>query len=268
MGRTSGGNLKLCTFVAFALTSLASFARGQTPQPYCTAGISSNLCTAQITANRQPNVAINAGCVITVSGAPGNRQGLVFYGIDNTGFTPTSWSAQSSSFLCVKAPIQRLGATQNSGGTVGQCNGSYVIDWDAFQNANPFALGNPWVAGDEVFVQSWYRDPTAVTASNLSNAVQLTLRPSVSVPCVTPLPGMVTIPAGTFTMGSDAPGGAPYFNTLAMQPAHQVTLTYCYWMGATEVTQAQYSALMGANPSAWVGANNPVERVNWFAALN
>jgi sulfatase modifying factor 1 len=37
-------------------------------------------------------------------------------------------------------------------------------------------------------------------------------------------------------------------------------------MGATEVTQAQYSSLMGSNPSSFVGANNPVELVTWFNA--
>ena len=34
-------------------------------------------------------------------------------------------------------------------------------------------------------------------------------------------------------------------------------------MGVTPVTQAQYQAVMGANPSHFKGATNPVETVSW-----
>jgi formylglycine-generating enzyme required for sulfatase activity len=201
--------------------------------------------------------------VITVSGAPGNRQGLVFYGVDNTGVTPTPWSAQSSSFRCVKAPIQRLGAPQGSGGVSGQCNGSYVINWDAFQNANPSALGNPWTPAEGVFAQAWYRDPLAPNASNLSNALELTLRNPPPVPCVTTIPGLVAIPAGTFDMGSSAPCIGP----CSELPVHPVTISSCFWMGATEVTQAQYSALIGgAPPQLVLDPSRPVANVSWFDA--
>ena len=249
--------------IAFASTFLALLAPlslAQGPTTYCTAGVSSNFCVAQISANTQPNFANSAGCVITTSGLPGNRQGQIFYGIDNSGFTPTVWGNSSSSYLCVKAPTKRLGANLNSGGTAGQCNGTFVVGWDAFQAANPTALGNPWAFGDKVFVQSWYRDPLAVKTSNLSNALELTLKNPAPSPCVTAIPGMVAIPAGTFAMGSNATNGAPE------HPVHQVTISYCFWMGETEVTQAQYTSLMGANPSFVLGANNPVEGVQWLDA--
>ncbi|MBL8803408.1 MAG: formylglycine-generating enzyme family protein [Planctomycetes bacterium] len=257
--------MKHVTSAALAFATLTSLAGAQNPQPYCSAGITSNLCTAQLSANRQPNVANSAACVITVGGVPGNRQGLVFYGIDNSGFTPSVWAGGlSSSYLCVKAPIQRLGATQNSGGALGQCNGSYVINWDAFQNANPTALGNPWNPGDSVFAQSWYRDPSAPGASNLSNALELTLTPPFPIPCVSSAPGMAAIPSGTFIMGSDLPYPFPYGN--GSIPTHAVTISYCFWMGVTEVTQAQYSALMATNPSTYVAPDHPVERVSVFEA--
>lgn len=70
---------------------------------------------------------------------------------------------------------------------------------------------------------------------------------------------LVWIPPGTFTMGSPASeGGRDSDETL-----HQVTLTRGFWMGATEVTQAQWEAVMGTNPSNFTGANRPVEQVAW-----
>ena len=261
--------MKNVTLAALALASLSSFTHAQNPQSYCTAGLSTNLCAAQISANRQPDTSNTSGCVITVSGVPGLQQGLVFYGIDNGGFTPSLWGgSQGGSYLCVKAPLQRMGGTQSSGGTPGACDGTYVFDWDAFQNAHPTALGNPWTLGEKAFAQAWYRDVTAPLASNLSNAVVLELRNPEPVPCVTTLPGLAVIPAGTFLMGSNAPSGPPYNGQWGdASPAHQVTLTYCFWMGVTEVTQAQYTALMGSNPSHFIGADRPVEQLNLASAL-
>ncbi len=251
---------------SISLALLAPLAQAQAPQPYCTSGTSTNGCTPSITANVQPNTFHNAGCVITASGVEGQRQGIVFYGVDNTGFAPTPWGVGSTSFLCVKPPTKRLGAPLSSGGTAALCNGSYLIDWDAFQDANPTALGNPWVAGDKVFVQAWYRDPQAVRTSNLSNALELTLQSFVPVPCVTSIPGMAMISPGTFDMGSNAASGPPYYGWWTEQPVHSVTISYCFWMGETEVTQAQWASLTGTNPSFHVAPSKPVETVSWFDA--
>ena len=40
-----------------------------------------------------------------------------------------------------------------------------------------------------------------------------------------------------------------------------------YFMGATEVTQAQYEAVMGENPSRFKGGDLPVEQVSWYDAI-
>ena len=63
---------------------------------------------------------------------------------------------------------------------------------------------------------------------------------------------MVAIAAGTFEMGCADYG-----------PIHTVTLTHDFWIGATEVTQAQYQAGMGSNPSAYsvCGGTCPVEQL-------
>ncbi|OHD17674.1 MAG: hypothetical protein A2087_04075 [Spirochaetes bacterium GWD1_61_31] len=71
-------------------------------------------------------------------------------------------------------------------------------------------------------------------------------------------------PAGGMTLGSVAD------NRNDERPAHPVTLAP-FWMSATEVTQAQYEAVMGNNPAYFMeGADapaRPVERVSWYDAL-
>jgi formylglycine-generating enzyme required for sulfatase activity len=71
---------------------------------------------------------------------------------------------------------------------------------------------------------------------------------------------LVLIPAGTFTMGSPAtePGRSPDEG-----PQHEVTISKPFYMGIYTVTQMQYEQVMGANPSQYKGAGNPVEMVSW-----
>ena len=75
---------------------------------------------------------------------------------------------------------------------------------------------------------------------------------------------MVWIEPGTFIMGSPEDELGRWDD----ETQHQVTLTKGYWMGKYEVTQAQYEAVMGTNPSNWKGADLPVENVSWYDATN
>jgi len=86
------------------------------------------------------------------------------------------WCATSSSMLCVKAPNQRTG-TQDSGGNAGMCDGTYFLDWDVYQAANPGALGQPWALGNNAHVQGWHRDPPACKTTQLTQALTLTYLP-------------------------------------------------------------------------------------------
>jgi hypothetical protein len=144
------------------------------PIVYCTAGTTTNGCVPAIAASASPSVSFANACSLSIANVEGQKSGLIFYSI--TGANSQPWSATSTSFLCVKSPTQRS-QPQSSGGTANACDGSLTLDWNAFQTANPGSLGNPWSAGDKVYVQGWFRDPPAPKTTNLSDAVELTYLP-------------------------------------------------------------------------------------------
>ena len=103
---------------------------------------------------------------------------------------------------------------------------------------------------------------------------------------------LVLVPKGTFQMGSPPSEDGSEDN----ERQHEVTLTRDYYLGAFEVTQAQYEKVMGKNPSNFQGkeveqripakkhpqtgrtiedekiipvdsSNHPVERVSWEEAV-
>ncbi|MBI9030835.1 SUMF1/EgtB/PvdO family nonheme iron enzyme [bacterium] len=74
-------------------------------------------------------------------------------------------------------------------------------------------------------------------------------------------PNFVLVPGGTFTMGrTTGSGGSDEL------PTHQVTLS-SFYIGKYEVTQAEYQAVMGTNPSYFSGSDKPVEGVTWYNAV-
>lgn len=158
-----------------AATWNVSLSPGGSTTVYCTAGTTTNGCVPSISATGTASASAASGFNLDVVALEGQKQALLFYGVDNTGFAPLAWG-QSSSFLCVKAPTQRSIA-QNTGGTAGTCSGTFSMDWNAFRAATPGALGQPFAAGDSVYAQVWFRDPPTPKTTMLSDALQFTLAP-------------------------------------------------------------------------------------------
>ncbi len=69
--------------------------------------------------------------------------------------------------------------------------------------------------------------------------------------------GFVLVQGGTFTMGDESHS----------VPMHQVTLS-SYYISKTEVTQGQYKAVVGSNPSYFSNVNGPVENVPWYDCIS
>ncbi len=94
---------------------------------------------------------------------------------------------------------------------------------------------------------------------------------------------LLWIPAGTFTMGTE--DEVPWLKSVKKKyndlkpagwtgwkwkevledqtPVTVVTLSKGFYLGETEVTQAQWEAVMGSNPSHFKGPSRPVEQVSW-----
>ncbi len=95
---------------------------------------------------------------------------------------------------------------------------------------------------------------------------------------------LVWIAPGEFLMGSPAQNllvrwfyevrqkitklGTPGYGTShSDRPVTRVKLTQPFWLGRTEVTQAQWVAVMGSSPSGFKGDDLPVETVSWDDAM-
>jgi formylglycine-generating enzyme required for sulfatase activity len=113
-------------------------------------------------------------------------------------------------------------------------------------------------------------DPAIVTSGALRKAIAATGLPWRVRDNATNIE-MVLIPPGTFNMGCSASN--QFGCNSDENPVHAVTLTNAFYMGRYEVTQAQWTARMGSNPSNFQSAsaqvpaaqvpNRPVEKVSW-----
>jgi len=87
----------------------------------------------------------------------------------------------------------------------------------------------------------------------------------------------VRIEPGEFLMGSPdsekygfigLEGELLFWDTSPEKPRHRVRISRAFYLGAHEVTQGQYRAVMGENPSHFQGSDIlPVEQVSWFDAV-
>ena len=101
--------------------------------------------------------------------------------------------------------------------------------------------------------QSRSVSPAVGRSSSLSDSVSLDCGNGVMIE-------LVRVAAGSFQMGSNG------FFAGSAKPMHQVSLND-FWIGKYPVTQEQYFAVMGYNPSKFKGDQRPVEKVSWHDAM-
>lgn len=104
----------------------------------------------------------------------------------------------------------------------------------------------PWLAGSLLICGALLFSPTAFAAEQTyTNSIGMEF---------------ILIPAGSFNMGADINSRGAADDE---SPVHRVSISKPFYLGKFEVTQAQWMAIMGSNPSHFKGQNNPVEKVSW-----
>jgi len=115
-----------------------------------------------------------------------------------------------------------------------------------------------------------YPDPTVVTDATLRAAIVATGFPWRVRDNASQIE-MLLVPPGAFEMGCSASEAAGCLTD--ENPVHSVALTGSFYLGRYEVTQSQWTALMGTNPSHFAASNGypgsdhrPVDSVTWYMA--
>ena len=131
-----------------------------------------------------------------------------------------------------------------------------------FQNA--FLYTNVPIVPSWATMLEGLPDPAVVTDANLRTAITATGLAWRVRDNGTNIQ-MLLVPAGTFLMGCSA--SSWYECGGGESTTHQVTLTQAFYIGRYEVTQAQWQAKMGSNPSYFAdypdSPSRPVETISW-----
>ncbi len=224
-------------------------------------GCSGSMATTRLTAQGPPNV--GSTLRVDLDNLPANAAFMMIgFSITTSPFGPLpmglAWLGMPGCVLHVSPDV--LASVSGSG------------------NRATFAMTVPpasHLMGVRFFQQALVLDPAAGNAAGLviSDAAVAVINGAPGGIAGGRTPNMVTISPGTFLMGSNAATGTPYYSQAWERPVHQVTISRPFCMSKYEVTQAEYQAVMGINPSYFQGtswpnsANRPVEQVTWLDAM-
>ena len=142
------------------------------PASYCTAGTTASGCTANVSATGTPSTSRASGFTIDVVDLEGKKDGVLYFGTNGAQANP--WG-NGTSYQCVVPPVVRTGVQQGVG-TLGACNNAYSLDFNTWMAANPTRAPG---AGEDVRLQSWFRDPqnTSNQSTSISDAIVFTVCP-------------------------------------------------------------------------------------------
>jgi hypothetical protein len=169
VGGHTGGSLGGPFAGGFLDAWLARYAPCGASTSFCTAKTNSAGCVPAIATSGTPSASAGGGFSISTSNVLNNQVGVFFY--SKSGSNHVSFQGGT---LCVQPPVKRT-MLLNSGGTA-PCAGMFQIDFNAYvASGKDPAL----VAGQQVWIQTWSRDPGFAPPNNtsLSDALSFTICP-------------------------------------------------------------------------------------------
>jgi formylglycine-generating enzyme required for sulfatase activity len=166
------------------------------------------------------------------------QSGMVLVSGNSTVSLPAPSSAQGKRFTIKKTDTSSTTVTI-SGDIEGESNPQLS---EQYAYMSIISNGSEWLK----IAESISTSTASVPQTYISNSLGMTFR---------------LIPAGTFVMGSPSDELGRETN----ETQYTVTISESFYIQTTEVTQGQWKAVMGSNPSIFdsCGLNCPVEKVSW-----
>jgi hypothetical protein len=141
------------------------------PEVYCTAKTNTLGCLSQIGSNGTPSASAGGGFHVTAGDVVNQKSGLLFYGVAGRAALPFQ-----GGWFCVHPPARRTPLQSSGGNSSGHdCSGYFDLDFNQWVAVS----GDPALAagGLRVQAQYWSRDPFAIAASGLTDAIDFYLAP-------------------------------------------------------------------------------------------
>ncbi|MCE2882542.1 MAG: SUMF1/EgtB/PvdO family nonheme iron enzyme [Planctomycetaceae bacterium] len=208
------------------------------------------ICTPSISLLMPANGPVVGGTVLTITGQSFYEVSSVTIG----GVAAAGFTILSPTTMSVVVPPGTVGfktvSITTPGGTVNATNAFRYTDPTWFtvleQSPNPAVVTNKAIR--QRIIEAAYPWRVRDNASGIE---------------------MLLVPPGAFQMGCSASNAWPC--TERESPVHAVTLTSSFYVGRYEVTQGEWKARMGTNPSYFQPSNGfpenlmrPVESINYF----
>ncbi len=215
-----------------------------------------------------PQGSVRAGLLPAGDAASPGESPMSFLSLENSRLATLAASSAVAFAAVSYSPEIDASCAQGTGSCEGDINGdgeinaidlSYVLtNWGT---CTPPPPPLSWATTLEAVP-----DPAVVTDVALRNAIIATNLPWRVRDNASNIE-MLLVPPGTFMMGCSASDSSAC--QADENPVHQVTLSSAFYLGKTEVTQAQWVAEMGSNPSSFSGYADsplrPVDTVSWNA---
>jgi formylglycine-generating enzyme required for sulfatase activity len=216
---------------------------------------------------RDPQAQPTLTSITPTSGPTTGGTQITLTGTNLSGATSVTVGGVAATSVTLVSPTTVTAITP--AGTAGAKSVSVTTAGGTATLSNAFTYFEPAVPSWATLIEA-SPDPAVVTDPTLRAAIEATGYAWRVRDTATQIE-MVLIPPGTFQMGCSA---SNWYGCYSWEnPVHTVTLTNALYMGRYEVTQAQWQARMGSNPSYFQSAssqvpaaqvpNRPVERVSW-----